>query len=99
MYYHSKDQIDIIEGGIANLDIAKREGMKFALLSFDKGQGLTPHSAPGDALVIALEGSARLTMGEVVAEVEAGDQFVFERNIPHGVEALTPFKMALLMVV
>ena len=40
-----KDQVEIVEGGIANMDIAKREGMKFALLAFDKS-GLTPHSAP-----------------------------------------------------
>ena len=33
-----KDQVEIVEGGIANMDIAKREGMKFALLAFDKGQ-------------------------------------------------------------
>lgn len=94
-----KDQVEYVEGGIANVDLAKREGMKFGLLAFDQGQGLTPHSAPGDALVIALEGKARLTMGGVPAEVEAGDQFVFEKNVPHSVEALTPFKMAILMVV
>lgn len=94
-----KDQIEYVEGGIANVDIAKRPGMKFGLLAFDEGQGLTPHSAPGDALVIALEGRAHLTMGDIAVDVEAGDQIVFEKNIPHSVTALTPFKMALLMVV
>lgn len=94
-----KDQIDYLEGGITNLDIAKRQGMKFGLLAFDKGQGLTPHSAPGDALIIALEGEAEVTMGGVPSVLRAGDQFVFEKNIPHSVHALTQFKMAILMVV
>ena len=36
-----KDQVEIIEGGIANMDIAKREN-EVALLAFDKGQGRHP---------------------------------------------------------
>lgn len=94
-----KDQIEFVEGGIANVDLAKREGMKFGLLALDQGQGLTPHSAPGDALLMALEGKAHITMGEIEADIEAGEQIVLEKNIPHSVLALEPFKMALLMVV
>lgn len=90
--------IDFVEGGIANKDLAKRKGMKFGLLAFDKGQGLTPHSAPGDALIVGLEGRAKIGMGDVEAELGAGDFFVFIKNIPHSVLALEPFKMAILMV-
>lgn len=93
-----KDYVDYVEGGISNVDLAKRPGMKFGLLAFDKGQGLTPHSAPGDALVMVLEGRAKLGLPDVSAEVGEGDQFVLPANIPHAVDALTPFKMALLMV-
>ncbi len=94
-----KDQIDYIEGAIANVDLAKRDGMKFGLLAFDEGERLTPHSAPGDALIMALEGKAELTMGDVTVVLEAGEQFVFEKNIPHSVTPIGRFKMAILMVV
>lgn len=93
-----KDQIEYVEGGIANVDLAKREGVKFALLAFDEGQGLSPHTAPGDALIMALEGRAVLTMGDEATEVEAGQQFVFQKGVLHSVQALTKFKMAILLV-
>lgn len=96
---HLKDQIDYVEGGIANVDIAKREGTKFALLAFDEGQGLSPHTAPGDALIMALEGRAHVTMGDKEADLEAGDQFVFEKGKLHSVQALGRFKMAILLVI
>lgn len=94
-----KDQIDFVEGGISNKDLAKGEGMKFGLLAFDKGQGLTPHSAPGDAMLTALEGRAHVTMGDIEADIEAGESIVLEKNVPHSVLALEPFKMSILMVV
>lgn len=93
-----KDQIDYVDGSISNVDLAHNAGMKFALLAFDKGQGLTPHTAPGDALIMALEGKARVTMGDVTAELNEGDQFVFQKGVPHSVQALERFKMAILLV-
>lgn len=94
-----KDQIEYVDGAISNVDLAKREGVKFALLAFDEGQGLTPHTAPGDALIIALEGKARVTMGDVEAVLEEGNQFVFEKGKLHSVQALTKFKMGILLVI
>lgn len=93
------DQIEVIDGAIANFDIVNHEGVKFMLLSLDEGQALSPHAAPGDALVIALEGKARVSMDGKYSEIEAGEQFVFQKDLTHSVEALTPFKMALLLVV
>lgn len=92
-----KDLIDYADDSIANLDLIKRDDMKFVLLSFDEGESLAPHSAPKDALVMALEGEAELTMGDTKAKIKAGEQFGFEKNIDHSVKALTQFKMALLL--
>ncbi|MGI6157185.1 MAG: cupin domain-containing protein [Saccharofermentanales bacterium] len=96
---HLKDQIDYVDGAIANVDIAKNKNLKFALLAFDEGQGLTPHTAPGDALIVALEGRAKVTMGDIEATMEAGDQFVFEKGKSHSVSAISRFKMAILLVI
>lgn len=95
--FRLEDLIEYVDGSITNLDLISKEGMKFLIMSFDEGEGLTPHSAPVDAMVMALEGEAKLTMGDIEAEIKAGEQFVFEKNIDHSVEAKTKFKMALLM--
>ena len=45
--FQLKDLLPYQEGKIVNMDIVKGDGMKFALLSFDKGTGLSEQSAPG----------------------------------------------------
>ena len=37
-------------------DIISGEKMKFAVMAFDEGTGLSEHSAPGEALIFGLEG-------------------------------------------
>ena len=51
-----KDLISYEEGSIANLDVVSNGTMKFVLMAFDEGTGLTPHRAPGNAIIFALEG-------------------------------------------
>lgn len=41
-----KDLISYEEGSIANLDVVHADNMKFVLMAFDEGTGLTPHRAP-----------------------------------------------------
>lgn len=53
-----KDLIPYEAGSIVNMDIASNNAMKFVLMAFDEGTGLSPHRAPGDALIFALEGAA-----------------------------------------
>ena len=59
-----KDLISYEEGSIANLDIAHADNMKFVLMAFDEGTGLTPHRAPGNAILTALEGKAKFGFWE-----------------------------------
>lgn len=93
-----KDSIDYVEGGISNLDIISKDNVKFMLMAFDEGEELSSHSAPGDAMVIALEGSAKLTVGDKTHIIKAGEELIFPKNINHNVEAIGKFKMALLLV-
>ena len=67
------------------------------VMAFDKGEGLSPHSAPGDALVIPLEGEAILSVGDKSYEIKVGEQLVFPKNIEHSVRAKTKYKMLLIL--
>ena len=53
-----KDLISYEEGSIANLDVVSNDTMKFVLMAFDEGTGLTPHRAPGNAIIFALEAAS-----------------------------------------
>lgn len=93
------DYLDFVDGGIANIDIVSKEGFRLVLMAFDAGEGLKPHKAPGDALVLALEGKANLLVGDKEVEIESGEQIVFPANVIHNVTAITRFKMLLILSV
>ena len=68
------------------------------LFAFDKGQKLSEHTAPYDATVQVVDGSARLTIGGNDVKVSAGDIIVMPADIPHAVTAEEKFKMLLTMI-
>ena len=91
------DHLDYVDGGIANIDLVSKDEFKVLLMAFDAGEGLKPHKAPGDALVLALEGKANLLVGDKEIEIESGEQIVFPANVIHNVTAITRFKMLLIL--
>jgi quercetin dioxygenase-like cupin family protein len=68
------------------------------LFAFDKGQSLSEHTAPYDAVVQILEGSAKLTIGGEEVKVSAGQIIIMPGNVPHAVAAEDKFKMLLTMI-
>ena len=94
-----KDLISYEEGSIANMDVVSNDTMKYVLMAFDEGTGLTPHRAPGNAIVFALEGQATIGYEGEDYELKAGECFRFEKNGLHSVTANGRFKMALLLVI
>lgn len=86
------------DGKIVNMDLARNEKMKFLVMSFDEGTGLSEHSAPGEALVFALEGKGIIGYEGREHAIEAGENFKFAKNGRHWIKADGRFKMALLMI-
>ena len=84
-------------GKIVNMDIAHNDKMKFVVMAFDEGTGLTEHAAPGEALVLALEGKGVIGYEGKEHALSAGEQFCFARGGKHWVRAEDRFKMALLL--
>ena len=93
------DYLDYIDGAIANIDLVSKDDFRVVMMAFDAGEGLKPHKAPGDALVLALEGKAKLLVGDKEMEIESGEQIVFPANVIHNVTAITRFKMLLILSV
>ncbi|MHC4309979.1 MAG: cupin domain-containing protein [Planctomycetota bacterium] len=68
------------------------------LFAFDRGQKLSEHTAPYDAVVQVIDGSAKLTIGGEDIRVLAGEIIIMPANVPHAVVAEEKFKMLLTMI-
>lgn len=91
------DLIPYQEGKIINMDVVHNDKMKFVVMSFDKGTGLSEHAAPGEALIFALDGEAIIGYEGKEHPIKAGENFHFAKGGLHSVKAAEKFKMALLL--
>ena len=92
------DLVDYEQGRVVSRTLAQNKGVSLTLFAFDRGEGLSTHSAPGDALVQILDGEANIVIDgrEVVAKT--GEVVVMPQDIPHGLTAVQRFKMLLTVV-
>jgi quercetin dioxygenase-like cupin family protein len=84
--------------GIVSKRILDRPVGNITLFAFDKGQRLSEHSAPFDAMVQVIDGTAEIIINKVPFALVAGDSIIMPANIPHAVNATERFKMVLTMI-
>lgn len=90
--------IDYSDGGVISKQILKSNAGNITLFSFDKGQGLSEHTAPFDAMVQILDGEAEIKIGGVPVIVKKNESIVMPANITHALLATERFKMLLTMI-
>jgi quercetin dioxygenase-like cupin family protein len=90
--------IEYANDGIVSKRILEKTTGNVSLFAFDKGQRLSEHSAPFDAMLQVLEGQAEITIDKVPYKLQAGETIIMPANIPHAVLALEQFKMLLTMI-
>lgn len=86
------------EARIVSRNVVDEEKTKLALMSFDAGQGLQEHAAPGEAIIFALDGEGIIGYEGEEHIIHTGENFHFAKGGKHYVKAEKPFKMALLLV-
>lgn len=85
-------------GSVVSRQITKAEAGNVTLFAFDQGQELSEHTAPFDALVHVLEGTAEIRISGQPYQLQAGEAVIMPADEPHAVKALQPFKMLLTMI-
>ena len=85
------------EGSVVSRALISRESGSVTLFAFDKGESLSEHSAPFDALIHVLDGEAEITVGGVPHRVKAGEMILMPNRVPHAVKAVERFKMTLFL--
>jgi quercetin dioxygenase-like cupin family protein len=83
---------------IVSREIVRQKNGTVTVFAFDKGQGLSEHTAPFDALLQVLEGSVEIRIDGKPYRLSAGQMVVMPENRPHSLKALTRFKMILTMI-
>ena len=86
------------EGAVVSRVLLKNKGGSVTLFAFEKGEGLSEHTAPFEALVIAVEGEAEIEIANQPYRVKAGETITLPANQPHAVRPLSRFKMLLVML-
>jgi quercetin dioxygenase-like cupin family protein len=92
------DLVAFQPGAVVSRTLVKAGGGTVTAFAFDSGEALSEHSAPFDALVIAVEGEAEVSISKVPHALKAGEILRLPANEPHALKAITPFKMILVMV-
>jgi quercetin dioxygenase-like cupin family protein len=93
-----KDSIEYSVGGIVSKTILKKETGNISLFSFDKGEVLSEHTAPFDAMIQVVDGKGEIIIGGKSNTLVAGQTIIMPANITHEVKALEKFKMVLTMI-
>ena len=90
--------VDYQQGSIVSRTVIDKETGTMTLFAFDKGQGLSEHTAPFDALVYILDGQAEVTISKNTILVKEEEMVIMPANKPHVLRAIEKFKMLLVMI-
>jgi quercetin dioxygenase-like cupin family protein len=93
-----KESIDYSQGATVSKIVTKNKNGSTTLFSFDKGQNLSEHTAPFDAIAIILDGKCKISIAGKQNILSEGQMIIMPANIPHALDALEAFKMMLIMI-
>lgn len=90
--------INYQDASVVSREIIRKNTGTVTLFAFDKGQGLSEHTAPFDALAYVIDGEADITISGRVHNPKTGDFIIMPADEPHSLKAVNRFKMMLVMI-
>ena len=93
-----KKDIEYASNSVVSKRVLEQKTGNITLFSFDKGQKLSEHSAPFDAMVQVVEGKVEIMIDKKPYILEEGQTIIMPANIPHALTAVERFKMLLTMI-
>lgn len=96
--FNLKELISYQQDSIVSRELLKKKTGTLTIFAFDKGQGLSEHTAPFDATLFIVEGKAEVKIDNDIHLVSEGQMIIMPANIPHAINAIEKFKMLLIMI-
>jgi quercetin dioxygenase-like cupin family protein len=90
--------VDYSANGIVSKRVLEKKTGNITLFAFDEGQKLSEHTAPFDAIVQVIEGQGEIIINGKSFLLDAGKSIIMPANNPHAVNAVSKFKMLLIMI-
>ena len=97
----ARNLVDLVayqETSVVSKTLLEQKTGTVTLFAFDKGQGLSEHTAPFDAMVCVLDGAAEIRISGNPVMVSKGEMLVMPADEPHALRAVERFKMMLIMI-
>lgn len=98
MKFSFDNSISYADKAVVSKHILKKQTGNISLFAFDKGEGLSEHTTPFDALVMIVDGKVDIAIGGTSHLLEKGDSIIMPANVPHALTAIERFKMVLTMI-
>jgi len=92
------EMIEYQKGTVVSKTLINKSAGTVTLFAFDKGEGLSEHAAPYDAMVQILEGKVEIKISGTPFHLKKGDMIVMPGNESHALQSITEFKMLLTMI-
>ena len=96
--FRAEDLIEYQEGAVVSKEIIRKSTGTVTIFAFEKGEELSEHNAPFDAIVQIIDGKAEISISGNKNILEKGDIIIMPANEPHALRALERFKMILMMI-
>jgi quercetin dioxygenase-like cupin family protein len=90
--------VDYQEGSVVSKTLIKKSAGTVTLFAFEKGEGLSEHTTPFDAMVNILDGEAEIIISGETYLVKQGEMIIMPADEPHALKANKRFKMMLTMI-
>ena len=87
-----KDMAAYQEHSVVSREIIRKPSGTMTVFAFDKGEGLSEHTAPFDAAVYLLEGEAEIRIDGKPYSVKEGEMIIMPANKPHALKAATRYR-------
>lgn len=92
------DLVAYQDGSVVSKTLIDKKSGTVTLFAFAQGQGLSEHTAPFDAMVCVLDGTADIFIAGNLLRVKEGQMIIMPATIPHALKAKEQFKMMLTMI-
>jgi len=86
------------QDSVVSRTLIKQKTGSVTLFAFDRGQTLSEHTTPFDAMAHILDGETEITLSGKSHHLKSGDMIIMPANVPHALKAVTKFKMVLIMI-
>ena len=89
--------VQFAERGIVSKTLHESPALKLVLFCFEPGQALSEHTAPFEAVIQVLSGSADVKLGAETFDAKPGALYVMPAGLAHAINAKERFVFLLTM--